>query len=221
MLRLVPYVTNTKKAMFAMPNAPSIHGVGRRSARLSRVGREYATEATRPFWMLWNRKPEGDVPYVMAAIDEAVATAAQNNVIVDWSKIYVYGLANGAFMAHRLLFQHPCYRFTGRSTRSCHTAERRTPWWPGSEESARLVAEWNQCNLESPLTTESRLNTNPFFSYAVTSTRYEGCASNNVVEEWRVHGMDHLPGIAGGGLVEVSRKAVDWLLDESAVSAST
>ena len=246
MLRLVPYVTNTKKAMFAMPNAPSMaSGVGLPACRAWD-----ATEATRPFWMLWNRKPEGDVPYVMAAIDKAVATAAQNNVIVDWSKIYVYGLANGAFMAHRLLCEKPgmfaaAASYTGSTdfaledtcTKNLATSPTSllqihgtldtvvpyggTPWWPGSEESARLVAEWNQCNLESPLTTESRLNTNPFFSYAVTSTRYEGCASNNVVEEWRVHGMDHLPGIAGGGLVEVSRKAVDWLLDESAVSAST
>ena len=86
--------------------------------------------------------------------------------------------------------------------------------WPGSADSTRFVAEGMGCDTESPTT-----NPDAFAipaggtTHTVSVTEYTGCEDGGSSTEWRVNGMDHLPG-GGSGLKPLLKRALRWMLEQ-------
>jgi len=234
-------LVDSEQFALALPSGPSNGG----GVMLPICRTWDGTDGSRFMLPLYMTKPQGDVPFVKNVVAKSVEHMNKIGKPVDPSRIYAMGVANGAFMAHRIACDMPdvfaavsaytgatgandadstCKRnwetLGGTNVLQLHgDADTWVPYegginWPGSAESARLVASGMGCDVNKKRTDETTMG-----GFAVTETSYDTCPAGTSSVEWRVKGMDHLPE-GGSGLKPLLQRALDWMLDHEKPGAS-
>ena len=174
--------------------------------------------ANRRFWNATSRCCDfdntgvDDVGYLSNLIDEAIEKYA-----VDPDQIYIMGLSNGGFMAHRLACdhgdkiraivsfnggttisaascapEHPVYLFHVHSTADTTVPYTASLLAPSARDAVTRWADWNQCD-PAPRSAPNINATATIPGNETTVEVWENCMEGGGVEFWSLQGAAHVP----------------------------